>query len=125
MSDGDSDDDLDSHLPQYVDRTPTPTCSDLHCSDFWMDAMWQLAYGQTNVSGKHTFLHIARTKQRLRRVQTAPGRMQTAPEIDGAGAADGCAGNGRKRTAVAAEQEPPIALEKQTAVAAKQEPPKR
>ena len=142
----DADGDLDSPLPQHVDRTHTPTRSDLYCPDIWIDAMWQLAYGQTNVSTKHTFVHIASTKQRLRRAQTAPGRIQTAPEIAAeheAAAETAVAAEQQhpewelqvvarehetaEETAVAAEEKPPEHKGEHEAreVAAKQEPPKR
>ena len=100
----------------------------------WVDAMWQLAYGQINVSIKHAFVEATLdewereriTKQRLRRFQTASGRIQTAPEI----AAEH---EVAAETAVAAEQKHPewerqlVAREheaaEETAVAAEQKPP--
>ena len=59
-----------------------------------------MAYGQINVSIKHTFVEETFdewereriTKDRLRRIQTAPGRIQSAPEMAAEHEADGHGG---------------------------------
>jgi hypothetical protein len=89
--------------------------------------MEQLAYGQINVSIKHTSVEETFdewereriTKDRLRRVQTAPGRIQSAPEM----AAEH---EVAAETAVAAEQkhqEWEHEAAEETTVAAEQKPP--
>ena len=129
-----------SPTPRAIDGNPTDHQSPAYGQigllrrSILLGAMEQLAYGQINVSIKHTFVEetfdewerepIA--KDRLRRVQTAPGRIQSAPEM----AAEH---EVAAETAIAAEQKHPewerqlVAQEhegaEETAIAAEQKPP--